>query len=369
MRRVSRAIAGVQLPSGFHHNRNCLQSVTEILNQDQMQSPFDRIIGHAPIKQLLTAALDRQRIAPAYLFVGPEGVGRRLLAEEFATRLLLQGRPAAEFPQVDRRLQAGNHPDFFRVEPTYLERGQRLTVAEARDRGLQRKAPPQIRIEQIREIARHLSRPPLESARSVVLLADAQTMPEPAANALLKTLEEPGRATLLLLAPAVESLLPTLVSRCQVLRCSALSRAETERVLQTCDRAEILAQPEILQQAQGSPGAAIAAWEQLQQVPTELLAALRDLPRSPEASSRKAFRAKQAFDLARQIDKTLESATQLWLLGYLQQCYWQDFGRPALLVPLERAREWLLAYAQPRLAWEVALLAIAAAITIPQPSS
>lgn len=331
---------------------------------------FAKVIGHAAVKQLLVAAIEKQRLAPAYLLVGPEGVGRRLLAEAFATQLLAQNRPPADFSKLDRRLQAGNHPDFLRVVPTYLERGQRLTVAEARARGLQRKAPPQIRIEQIREIARHLSRPPLEAARAIVLIQDAQTMPEPAATALLKTLEEPGRATLILIAPSVESLLPTLVSRCQVLRCSALSQADTERVLAAGDRAEILAQPEILQQAQGSPGAAIAAWEQLQQVPVELLTELRSLPQqTSQQASGKAARAKQAFDLARQIDKALEPPTQLWLLAYLQQCYWQDFGRSELLIPLERAREWLLAYAQPRLAWEVALLAIVGTISVSLPAT
>ena len=330
---------------------------------------FVKIIGHAAIEQLLIAAIEKQRIAPAYLFIGPEGIGRRLLAEEFALQLLAQGRPPENLPGIERRLQAGNHPDFLRVEPTYLERGQRLTVAEARDRGLQRKAPPQIRIEQIREIARYLSRPPLESARSVVLLEDAQTMPEPAANALLKTLEEPGKATLLLIAPSREALLPTLVSRCQVLRCGALSQAELERVLQQRDRAEILAQPELLQQAQGSPGAAIAAWDRLQQIPTELLVELRSLPQQTgHQTTGKAARAKLAFDLARQIDKTLEATTQLWLLAYLQQCYWQDFGQVDLLIPLERAREWLLVYTQPRLAWEVALLAISGVISAPLPN-
>lgn len=330
---------------------------------------FAKVIGHAAIKQLLAAAIEKQRIAPAYLLVGPEGIGRRLLAEEFALQLLAQERSPAEFPNIERRLRAGNHPDVLRVEPTYLERGQRLTLTEARERGLQRKAPPQIRIEQIREIARHLSRPPLESTRSIVLIEDAQTMPEPAANALLKTLEEPGRATLILIALSVESLLPTLVSRCQLLRCGTLSQTEVRRMLQASDLTEVLAQPEILQQAQGSPGAAIAAWKHFQNVPVELLAELRSLPKqSSQQNAGKAIRAKQAFDLARQIEKTLEPQTQLWLLVYLQQCYWQDFGSSELIMPLERAREWLLAYAQPRLAWEVALLAIAGAISTPLPT-
>lgn len=330
-----------------------------------LRALFETIVGHALVKQLLAAALEQQRIAPAYLLVGPDGIGRQLLAAEFALQVLGRGRPSTERSRLERRLQAGNHPDALRIEPTYLERGQRLTVTEARARGLQRKAPPQIRIEQVREIARHLSRPPLESERTVVIIADAQTMPEPAANALLKTLEEPGRATLVLIAPTVESLLPTLVSRCQLLRCGPLSPAETAGVLATCGWEEILSYPELLHLAQGSPGAAIAAWEQFQTVPAGLLAELRALPGQ---TTDRGPRAKQAFDLARQVDSTLDSEAQLWLLAYLQQCYWQDFGRPELLVALERGREWLLAYVQPRLAWEVTLLAIARIIAAPLPT-
>ncbi len=79
-------------------------------------------------------------------------------------------------------------------------------------------------IEQIREITNFLSRPPLESSRSVVVIEQADTMTESAANALLKTLEEPGKATLILIAPSPSSLLPTLVSRCQHIPLSLFPR-------------------------------------------------------------------------------------------------------------------------------------------------
>jgi hypothetical protein len=95
---------------------------------------------------------------------------------------------------MQNRVRQRNHPDLLWVEPTYMNQGKRLSTKEAEEAGLKRKAPPQIRLEQVREIGEFLSRPPLEAGRSVVVLEQAETMGEGAANGLLKTLEEPGKA-------------------------------------------------------------------------------------------------------------------------------------------------------------------------------
>ena len=237
------------------------------------------------------------------------------------------------------------------VEPTYVHQGKRLSAAEAEAAGLKRKAPPVIRIEQIREIAQFLSRPPLEAPRSVVVLEQAETMAEAAANALLKTLEEPGQATLILIAPATESLLPTLVSRCQRIPFYRLDRESMVQVLRQTDYEEILTQPQTIAIAQGSPGEAIASWQKLQQIPSELLNNLRQPPQS----------LREALDLARQIDK-MDTEAQLWLVDYLQHCYWQKFLLGEIqrspLEKLETARRQLLSFVQPRLVWEVTLIGL-----------
>ena len=185
-------------------------------------------------------------------------------------------------------------------------------------------------------------------------------MAEAAANALLKTLEEPGQATLILIAPAVESLLPTLVSRCQRIPFYRLDLAGMTQVLRHTGNEEILNQPQVLAIAQGSPGEAIAAWKQLEAIPPDLLLSVRQLPKS----------LRDALELARQIDKTLDTEAQLWLVDYLQHCYWQQFlageiqprreslPDTSLLQQLEQARKFLLCYAQPRLVWECTLLAM-----------
>ncbi len=302
---------------------------------------FANLVGQTAAVELLTQAVQRQRLAPAYLFAGPDGVGRRLAAQGFLE--LLSGTTTA---QQRQRLQQGNHPDVLWVEPTYLHQGKLLPVSALAQEGQKPKTRPQIRLEQVRDISRFLSRPPLETMRSLVVLEQAETMGEAAANGLLKTLEEPGRATLILLAPGLEVLLPTLVSRCQRIPFYRLTTAQMGQVLRQVGHGEILNHPEVLAMAQGSPGAAIACWQQLQTLAPELLQACLDRPHS----------LRQALELARQIDQTLDLEAQLWLVDYLEQTYWQQSRQPRLLQVLEQARQHLLAYAQPRLVWEVTWL-------------
>lgn len=314
--------------------------------------PFSSLIGQPQAIELLTQAVTKNRIAPAYLFAGSDGVGRALAARCFS-RLIFQA--TATKPQKHRDLK--NHPDFLWVEPTYMHQGQRLTAAETAETGLKRKAPPQIRLEQIREISQFLGRPPLEATQAVVVIEQAETMSEAPANALLKTLEEPGRATLILIAPSVESLLPTLVSRCQRIPFYRLEQAAIVQVLQQVGRSQVAEDPAVMAMAEGSPGRAIACWEQLQEIPAELLGAIAQKPST----------VKQALELAKQINKTLDTPAQLWLIDYLQQMYWQqqhhDPVRDILPIQkLETARNYLLGYVQPRLVWEVTLMEITAAV-------
>lgn len=300
---------------------------------------FTPLIGQPQVVELLTQAVAKNRIAPAYLFVGSEGVGRSLAARCFVELL---------FGSSQNRVRQGNHPDLLWVQPTYQHQGQRLTAAEAAEKGLKRKAPPVIRLEQIREISEFLSRPPLEAPRNVVVLEQAETMAESAANALLKTLEEPGQATLILIVPSIESVLSTIVSRCQRIPFYRLNTAAMTQVLTQTGHEEILQYPAVLSTAAGSPGDAIASYEQLQAIPPELLQAVTKVPSSY----------RHALELAKQIDKNLDTETQLWLVDYLQQFYWQQWHQPNIIQRLEQARKSLLCYAQPRLVWECTFLSL-----------
>ncbi len=319
---------------------------------------FSHLIGQEQAVELLTSAIQQQRIAPAYLFSGPEGVGRHLATLEFST-LILSGKQAESL--VRRKVQQHNHPDLLEVEPTYLHQGKRLTEAQAEAEGLKRKSAPQIRVEQIREIAHFLSRPPLEATRAVVIIRGAQLMAEAAANALLKTLEEPGKATIILIAPSADALLPTLVSRCQRIPFSRLATGELKQVLRQTDHPEIAEQDTILAIAQGSPGEALTATNSLNDIPASLLEQLETLFNTQDKSYLEKI--ELALTLAQAINQTLDFNTQLWLVNYLQQSYWNH----ALATPtplsthrgleqLEASRKLLLNYVQPRLVWEVTFL-------------
>jgi DNA polymerase-3 subunit delta' len=288
---------------------------------------FAGVVGHGRALQLLCATLAADRLAPAYLFAGPEGVGRSLVARRFIEGL--SGAGLNGDLGLRRRLELGNHPDLLWVEPTYSEKSQ------------QKKGLPQLRLEQIREVTRFLARPPLEAPRSVVVLEGAERMAEGAANALLKTLEEPGQGLLILLTAAPEQLLSTILSRCMRISFRPLAPAELAEVVpDQGDPAELLAL------AAGSPGALLEWRRRWQELPEALLV----MPENPMA----------AMDLARQISDQLDGEQQLWLIGLLQRRLWLSTGQVKQLQRLERLGKHLKGNVQPRLAWEVALLDVCA---------
>lgn len=307
---------------------------------------FADLIGQKQAINLLQQAVILNRIAPAYLFHGTVGIGRTMAARSFAQLLLGANLPPEKQDLLVKKLQTGNHPDLLWIQPTYKHQGEIISAQEAAAIGIKRKTPPKIRIEQIRYLTQFLSRYPLEASRLVVVIEDAQTMAEAAANALLKTLEEPGNATLILIAPSLDSLLPTLVSRCQRIQFYPLSQANLELVLQRLGYHAILQYPELMAIAQGSPGRAIESWQQLQALPTDLLSQLCQL--SPNYL--------EAIKLAKIVSSELESTTQLWLVDYLQYYYWQQGGNSNLVRQWEITRQQLLSYVQPRLVWECTLL-------------
>lgn len=318
---------------------------------------FQPLIGQKAAVELLQQAVNKDRLAPAYLFVGPNGIGKSLAAECFIELVFNKYKKSQK--NIDPALLKGkikqrNHADLFWVEPTYLHQNKLLSAKEAEEAGVKRKTPPQIRLEQIREISNFLSRPPLEIERSIVVIEQADSMAESPANGLLKTLEEPGRATLILLAPSIDSLLPTLVSRCQRIPFYRLAESDMRQVLTVTDQAEILHHKEVLAMAQGSPGDAIACWQQLQNISPDLLKSVtHDIKNT-----------KIALMIAKEIHQNLDNEAQLWLIDYLQHHYWlkqQKKGHNYQLVlkELEKSRKYLLRFVQPRLVWECALMTIA----------
>lgn len=309
---------------------------------------FAAVLGQAQAIDLLTQAVTKQRIAPAYLFVGVAGIGKSLATRCWLEMLLCMNQVAENIDPTCQKIRQGNHPDLLWIEPTYNHQGKLLSASEAAAAGVKKKAPPQIRIEQIRQITKFVAQPPLVSSRSVVVIEQAETMAEGAANALLKTLEEPGQAILILLTSDQAALLPTIISRCQRIHFQRLPQSLMTEILTAAGYGEMMADPLVMGMAQGSPGMAIDLWEQLRSIPSELKLELENLPTTLS----------QALKLARWIDRELESTVQLTLLDYLQYCYWHKYHHPAMLLALTAGREQLLAYVQPRLVWECLLLSL-----------
>jgi DNA polymerase-3 subunit delta' len=175
------------------------------------------IIGHEKQLAVLERALRTSRPPHAWLFTGPEGIGKLAAAVEFAAALNCTARekPCGEC-QACRSTLTGNHPDVEIVAPGGLcDEAEHRDHADSRD----------LRICQIRRLERVLSLSPYVGGRRVAIVDAADTLRAEAANAFLKTLEEPpSGAVLILLAERDERLPDTVLSRCQRLAFRPLDR-------------------------------------------------------------------------------------------------------------------------------------------------
>lgn len=169
--------------------------------------------GQTHAVEALQAALAKKQVHHAWLFHGPDGVGKELAAAGLAQALVCEKQPyvGCGTCAACTRVKNRNHPDVTWVMPEaeQVERGiagrSDFTNTPSRD----------IRIEQIRRLQERLAFRALEAPHKIALLVTAHAMNQPAQNALLKTLEEPPRDTILILvSSAPDKLLPTIRSRC-----------------------------------------------------------------------------------------------------------------------------------------------------------
>lgn len=188
--------------------------------------PFlEAVAGHEAWKRFFARAFRTDRLAHAYLLLGPAGIGKWTFANALAARILCSGdRPdACGACGPCKRVQAGTHPDLAVID--VVADGERgLGVEAARDAVI---AAFRLR--------------PSESTRRIVLVNDAHRIEAAAQNALLKTLEEPPAGSLLLLvAPTTHGLLDTVVSRCFQVRMKRVDEETLTRFLQVrgCTREE-----------------------------------------------------------------------------------------------------------------------------------
>lgn len=202
----------------------------------------------------LREAIRGERIGHAYLLSGPSGVGKAALARGFAQALCCPNVDADDLSQpcgscrACRNVQKGTHPD---VESFSLESQAALADKPARGATLT--------IDTVRSLRASAALLPLESERRVLIIDDAETLLEPAQQALLKTLEEPPRGvTLLVLADEAEALLETVRSRCQEIVVRPVAPAAVEQALRNTGVDAGLAS-EVAALSRGRTGWALAA--------------------------------------------------------------------------------------------------------------
>jgi DNA polymerase III subunit delta' len=173
---------------------------------------FDSVLGHERVRVLLARAIEQDRLPHALLFAGPAGVGKKTLAVAVGRALVCQkgGLEACGECAACRRASRGHHPDLQLVGPDGAA----------------------IRIETVRELVRQIGGLPFEARARAFVVDEAHLMTEQAANALLKSLEEPPPTShVFLVSASAQGLLPTIRSRCQLLRFGPLPPALLERHL------------------------------------------------------------------------------------------------------------------------------------------
>lgn len=174
---------------------------------------FAHILGQDQAIRLLQKALSTQRLAHAYLFYGPSGVGKKLTAMTFIRALFCTSHytdPCEACPTC-HKITASNHPDVLLISPDGTS----------------------IRIDMIRTVQQRLGYKPYENRYTTILIDGAEFLTPPAANALLKTLEEPPEQALFILVTGKKDALPlTIISRCQQIAFRPLAAEHIRTILQ-----------------------------------------------------------------------------------------------------------------------------------------
>ena len=186
---------------------------------------FQNILGQPYAVRVLENALQNDRLAGSYLFIGPDGVGKATMARQFAK--LLCGASADSDP-LARAIDAGTLPDVRSLDPPP---SHITSIAQVWPRPGHKEHPPQD------ALLRDLQFEPISARKRVFIIHDAEGLGRggaDAGNSLLKTLEEPpAYAHFLLTAASTGGVMPTIVSRCQVVHFGLLPVGEIESVLQT----------------------------------------------------------------------------------------------------------------------------------------
>lgn len=184
-------------------------------------SMFEKIIGNQAIKEMLAKAIENETLSHSYLFVGTQGIGKKLLAKEMAKKIL--------------SFDGESHPDFMCIEPEENS----------------------IKIAQIRILQKKIQEKPIIADKKVYIIDNADTMTVEAQNCLLKTLEEPPEFAIIILIGSQESaFLTTIKSRCMIVKFGPIQEDKIIQFMKDNYAIEGISQNQ-LEMFQGSIGKAI----------------------------------------------------------------------------------------------------------------
>jgi len=185
---------------------------------------FEQIIGNAKIKEYLSTSISTNSVSHSYMFVGKSGVGKKIIAREFAENIM-NANSEKKVVNLD------STTDYMQIDPE----GNTIKIA------------------QIRELQTKIFEKPTSFSKKIYLINDADLMTEESQNCLLKTLEEPPEYAIIILIVSNESkMLETIKSRCVIVKFNNLSDNEISDYLKMTNNTKLNDIPEITKLLEGS---------------------------------------------------------------------------------------------------------------------
>lgn len=174
---------------------------------------FEKLVGNEKVKEYLNSTIENKNISHSFIFVGKPGIGKKQFAHQYAEMImcLQDGKCDGNSVKCDSciKFEGNANPDYAEITPD----GKTL------------------KIEQIRNLQARIVEKPITSRRKVYVIDDADLMSEESQNCLLKTLEEPPEYAVIILIVSNESrILPTIKSRCVIIKFQPLTSKEIKQV-------------------------------------------------------------------------------------------------------------------------------------------
>ena len=197
---------------------------------------FEKIIGNNNVKEYLNKSFENNKLSHSYLFLGIDGIGKKLFAEELAKNILcLENGKCQEKCKSCIEFVSDNNPDFKIIEPEGNI----------------------IKVDQIRELQTKIQERPIISNKKVYIINDGEKMNREAQNCFLKTLEEPPEyATIIIIGNNESAFLDTIKSRCVIIHFDQIKDEDLRNYLQNNYKMQNI-NDDILQIFQGSIGKAL----------------------------------------------------------------------------------------------------------------